>query len=173
MTDQLARLVTTNIEVNGVLLLTLGVVAIFWLTVLTLLLMRQMKINNALLDGGHPRSLKDIVLDQLAQVGSMQTELSNMESRLHDMHRMHNDSIQKIGLVRFSPFEDTGSDQSFTIALLDGNNSGVVISSLHGRDRTRIYTKKIIQGTSEEYGLSDEEKQAVHQAASLRTTPKK
>lgn len=173
MADQFAGLVTTNIEVNGVLLLGLGVVAIFWLTVLTLLLMRQIKVNKALLDGKHPRSLKEVVLDQLAKVGHMQTELANMESRLHDMHRTHSESIQKIGLVRFSPFEDTGSDQSFTVALLDGNNSGVVISSLHGRDRTRIYTKKITQGKSEEYGLSDEEKQAVHQAASLRATPKK
>ena len=69
-------------------------------------------------------------------------------------------SIQHIGLVRFNPFEDTGSDQSFAIALLDDARDGVVISSLHGRSNTRVFAKPVSGGESA-HTLSDEETQAI------------
>lgn len=72
-------------------------------------------------------------------------------------------SIQHIGLVRFNPFEDTGSDQSFAIALLDDARDGVVISSLHGRSNTRVFAKPVSGGVSA-HTLSDEETQAIRTA---------
>ena len=72
-------------------------------------------------------------------------------------------SIQHIGLVRFNPFEDTGSDQSFAIALLDDSRDGVVISSLHGRANTRVFAKPVTGGESA-HTLSDEETQAIRTA---------
>jgi hypothetical protein len=69
-------------------------------------------------------------------------------------------SLQHIGLVRFNPFEDTGSDQSFAIALLDDERDGIVISSLHGRQNTRVFAKPVAKGTSA-HNLSDEESQAI------------
>jgi hypothetical protein len=69
-------------------------------------------------------------------------------------------SLQHIGLVRFNPFEDTGSDQSFAIALLDDQRDGVVLSSLHGRANTRLFAKPVADGSSP-HNLSDEETQAI------------
>ena len=69
-------------------------------------------------------------------------------------------SLQHIGLVRFNPFEDTGSDQSFAIALLDDERDGIVISSLHGRSNTRVFAKPVTGGESA-HALSDEEAQAI------------
>ena len=69
-------------------------------------------------------------------------------------------SLQHIGLVRFNPFEDTGSDQSFAIALLDDRRDGIVISSLHGRANTRVFAKPVDDGESA-HNLSDEEAQAI------------
>lgn len=69
-------------------------------------------------------------------------------------------SLQHVGLVRFNPFEDTGSDQSFAIALLDDARDGIVISSLHGRANTRLFAKPVTNGTSP-HTLSDEEAQAI------------
>jgi hypothetical protein len=69
-------------------------------------------------------------------------------------------SLQHIGLVRFNPFEDTGSDQSFAIALLDDARDGIVISSLHGRSNTRVFAKPVTGGDSA-HALSDEESQAI------------
>jgi len=69
--------------------------------------------------------------------------------------------IQKVGLLRFNPFKDTGGDQSFILALLDKEDSGVVISSLHTRTGTRWYAKRVVKGNSIEYDLSEEEIKAI------------
>jgi hypothetical protein len=69
-------------------------------------------------------------------------------------------SLQHIGMVRYNPFDDTGSDQSFAIALLDDRRDGVVISSLHGRSNTRIFAKPVADGSSP-HNLSDEEAEAI------------
>ncbi len=68
-----------------------------------------------------------------------------------------------ISLVKFNPFSDTGGDQSFVISLLDSQKNGILLTSLHNRDSTRIYAKKITLGKADQE-LSDEEKQALHQA---------
>jgi hypothetical protein len=73
-------------------------------------------------------------------------------------------SFSRVGLVRFNPFEgDTGGNQSFALALLDGRGDGFVISSLHARAVTRMYAKAVAAGASEA-ALSDEESQALRQA---------
>ena len=68
--------------------------------------------------------------------------------------------IQKLGLVRFNPFNEMGGDQSFSIALLNGKDNGVVITGLHTRERTRVYVIDIKGGKSK-HELSDEEKKAL------------
>lgn len=74
--------------------------------------------------------------------------------------------IQKIGLVRFNPFKDTGGDQSFILSLVDGNDTGVIISGLYSRSGTRWYAKRVVKGKSMEHELSDEEKKALNEAKS-------
>jgi hypothetical protein len=66
-------------------------------------------------------------------------------------------------VVRFNPFEDTGGNQSFAIALLDALGDGVVISSLHARGSTRIYAKSVRAGRADG-AASAEEAQALRQA---------
>jgi hypothetical protein len=75
--------------------------------------------------------------------------------------------IQKIGLVRFNPFKETGGDQSFILALVDADNTGVVISSLHTRTGTRWYAKSVVKGQGSEYELSDDERKALKGAQLL------
>lgn len=73
-------------------------------------------------------------------------------------------SFQKVGFMRFNPFTDTGGDQSFVLSLLDETNSGFVISSLHSRENTRLYAKKIIKGEAPDQALSKEEKHILAEA---------
>jgi hypothetical protein len=77
-------------------------------------------------------------------------------------------SVQNVGLVRFNPFQDTGGDQSFALALLDKKGDGVVISSLHSRTSTRMYARPI-KGGAANSSLSGEEAQAVQQAMGKET----
>ena len=71
--------------------------------------------------------------------------------------------VQKVGLVRFNPFKEIGGDHSFSLALLDGKDTGIVVTGLHTRERTRIYTKVIKNGKSE-FELSAEEVKALAKA---------
>ena len=67
----------------------------------------------------------------------------------------------KIKLLRFNPFDNLGSDQSFVLCLLDNTNSGVIITSLHNRESTRVYAKTIKNGQGENDALSKEEAQTL------------
>ena len=71
--------------------------------------------------------------------------------------------IQKVGIVRYSAFKDTGSDLSFTLALLDKHNDGVVLNGIYSREMSNIYAKPVKNGESS-YTMSDEEKLAVQKA---------
>lgn len=75
--------------------------------------------------------------------------------------------IQKIGIVRYSAFKDTGSDLSFAVALLDENNDGVVFNGIYSREMSNIYAKPVEKGNSK-YTLSNEELQAIDKAVNSR-----
>ena len=69
--------------------------------------------------------------------------------------------IEKIKLIRFNPFDDVGGDQSFILVLLNKENSGILLTSLHHRSFTRIYAKPIKNGQGDNITLSKEEKLAI------------
>ncbi len=69
-------------------------------------------------------------------------------------------SLQKVGFVRFNPFGDTGGDQSFAMVLADAQGNGIVMSSLHRRNESKVYAKPLAQWQST-YSLSAEELQAI------------
>lgn len=71
------------------------------------------------------------------------------------------DSKCKINITRFNPFENIGGNQSFILTILDQTDSGVILTSLHNRDLTRIYAKPIKNGQAENNTLSKEEKLAI------------
>ena len=85
----------------------------------------------------------------------------NLHPKKSSIEAASNSTGLKMGLTRYNPFEDLGGDQSFILCLLDQNNSGVIITSLHNRDLTRIYAKPIKNGEGENFTLSKEEKSAI------------
>ena len=97
------------------------------------------------------------------EVKSLQERLENAINDLAALKEAHEKAITKVGIVRFNPFGEIGGDQSFSVALLDSKNSGVVITSHYGKDIQRIYAKPIKEGKSE-YSLSTEEEDAIKKA---------
>jgi len=89
--------------------------------------------------------------------------VARFETRVEALERIAPATIRKVGFIRFNPFENTGGDQSFALALLDGSENGVIISSLYTREGVRVYAKEIAAGASK-HPLSDEEKQALERA---------
>lgn len=106
-------------------------------------------------------------LDTVLRVAHDLDELAVRTAIVEGGARLH---FARLGLVRFNPFNDTGGDQSFALAILDSNNDGFVVSSLHSRTGTRLYAKAIFGGESD-MTLGGEEAQAVAIACSQGETP--
>lgn len=99
-------------------------------------------------------------IDSVEKVGEEQEYLENYCSKLDENM---NTCMQKIGLVRYSAFKDTGSDLSFTLAILDKYNDGIVLNGIYSREMSNIYAKPVKEGKST-YTLSEEEKEAIEKA---------
>jgi hypothetical protein len=113
--------------------------------------------------GSDEQSLEAVLGSHLDRVRAVVQDVQSVSARAAVIERDLQGTFSRIGLVRFNPFEDTGGNQSFALALLDGRGDGFVVSSLHARAGTRVYAKAISNGTSEA-ALSDEEAAARPQA---------
>jgi hypothetical protein len=103
-----------------------------------------------------PQSVEEI----LGEFKVLQSDFSKLSENFKALQNKNIDNLQKIAVVRFNPFNETGGNQSFSLAILDGNDHGFVITSLFSRNENRVYGKPIKNGISE-FTLTDEEKQAI------------
>lgn len=109
--------------------------------------------------------MKAVLENILKQVDVSRKDIDYLKSWCDTIEKDGRLHIQKVGLVRFNPFKDTGGDQSFALSLIDENDTGVVISGLYSRSGTRWYAKRIVKGKALEYELSEEEKRALKEAS--------
>lgn len=116
-----------------------------------------------ILPGGEQASLDEIMSRQLQRIDSLDARVDALNKLQHELEAITQRTLQKVGVVRYNPFADTGGDQSFAIALLDPNGNGLVVSSLHSRTETRVFAKPV-QGGRSRYPLSDEEQDAIKKA---------
>ncbi|OHA62462.1 MAG: hypothetical protein A3E07_01065 [Candidatus Wildermuthbacteria bacterium RIFCSPHIGHO2_12_FULL_45_9] len=112
---------------------------------------------------GNQSSKEQTPKELIQQVQKLQEDLANTKKELQKFQQEMKKAITKVGVIRFNPFREIGGDQSFSVALLDESNNGVVITSYYGRDVNRIYAKPIQKGSSE-YQLANEETEAVKKA---------
>jgi Protein of unknown function (DUF4446) len=161
--DELNRVLTENLAA------VLIVMAVAIVVLLVLVILQSIRIGRAvntyrrLVRDGSGGSLDDVLQAHVARVEQVRGRLGEIDAAQAVLEHRSQTSIQHVGLVRFNPFEDTGSDQSFALALLDDRRDGVVISSLHGRTNTRLFAKPV-EGGASSHALSDEEAQAIREA---------
>jgi len=110
--------------------------------------------------GKKAKDLEDVLISLSDELKKLTLSKEEIEGYLETVERRLRKSIQNINTIRFNPFEDAGSNQSFAIAFLNEHGDGVVISSLYSRERVNVYAKPI-KNYQSEYTLSDEEKEAV------------
>lgn len=96
----------------------------------------------------------------LRDLSTIDARLTALEEGIGRMAEALPRVVQGVGVVRYNPFPEMGSNMSFSVALLDGRANGVVMSVLTNRDGSRVYGKAV-QGGSSSYPLSDEERQAL------------
>ena len=144
---------------------TLSLLVIFlWSLINSLLLWQALRHYQKLIKGVSAGDLKKIFEEHLQRMELIKVDLTALNQQVKEMASADRQHLQKVGFVRFNPFAEVGSDQSFALALLDGLDDGLVISSLHGRDGTRLYAKPVAAAKEKGYSLSKEEKDAINQA---------
>jgi len=148
----------------GNLGIVIGVITLIWLGLLTYFFFKFTASFQNLLSNTDKKSLIEILRDILKQDKSLKMDIDQLYKQYDTLEKDGRSHIQKIGLSRFNPFKDTGGDQSFILTLLNEQDTGVVISSLHSRTGTRWYAKKVIKGKGTEYDLSTDEDKAIKDA---------
>jgi len=149
---------------NSVSLQWLTFLLLVWVVSLTVLVLQTMLHYRRLTKNITKKDLKAVLNQILSRQELDQKEISAINKAVAKLKLDLNLSLQKIGFVRFNPFSQTGGDQSFSLALLDNRNNGIVFSSLHSRENTRLYAKTVKNGKSEDYELSKEELKAIQYA---------
>jgi len=155
--------VTPNI---GIIVVALIVAVVVLAVVVVILLRRSSRLEARLTGmtrGSEGRSLEAGLDAHLEKVFAVGKELDDVTARTTVLEAAQLRALQRVGLVRYNPFEETGGNQSFALALLDAKGDGWVLSSLHARTGTRIYAKTITAGRSDA-NLSEEETAAIRQA---------
>lgn len=142
--------------------LSIGLLAMIFSAILAYRLRLLKRQNEILFSGRDAKSLEQIIAQHSTAISEMDKDVQELFEISNQIHNLSFKGFHKLGIIRFNPFKDIGGNQSFAIAILDGKNSGMVISSLHTREAgTRLYAKPIVKGKSEEYQLTEEENKAI------------
>lgn len=162
MNDFINNILNLQFEV-----LVLFAICFFLIIINCLLLISNIKKTNRVktkynrfMNGLSDRNMEELLETCLGGVNSVSTKNREIELKLNEIERTLIQCVQKVAIVRFNAFDNVGSDLSFSIAILDNNDTGVVISGIYARDSSSTYAKPVSSGKSK-YTLSAEEIQAI------------
>jgi hypothetical protein len=145
----------------GLALAVTGLLA--WAIVMQIRLSRLQRRYARLMSGVDSGDLQEVLDQHIAKLRSALETVSTLEDDTRRIDRTLQHAMQWNGIVRYNAFRNTGGDQSFAWALADGHGNGVVLSSLHARENTRVYAKPLY-GWESPYSLTEEEERAIAQA---------
>jgi hypothetical protein len=112
---------------------------------------------------GDGKNIKEDLEKYMTRVSTTEEEIRKLSVYYKDLDKKTKKCLQKIGIVRYNAYKDTGSDLSFAVCLLDEKNNGVVFNGIYSRDMSNIYAKPIENGTSK-YKITPEEQEAINRA---------
>jgi hypothetical protein len=151
---------------NGYIFLGILVIDVFlaaFLAVLWRRLSRLVRRYNTKIADGNVGQIVDCLAQQTQAISLLESRLDDLNAKLNQHSEDIAKCFQRIGIVRFDAFEDVGGEQSFALVLLNGKGNGFALSSLYGREESRVYAKRITDGQSDR-AMSDEEKAALSKA---------
>lgn len=139
-------------------------IVILWLSLVTFFLVRLHLHYTRLTSNVSQKDLISSLNHLISLSDQNSADIKDLSEKFTNEINENKRHLQKIGFKRYNPFTDTGGDQSFTAAFLDDNGNGIMISSLHSRENTRLYAKKVESGVVENHALSNEEIEVIKQA---------
>jgi hypothetical protein len=144
--------------------LVLTFILTLWLLIVTILFFRFYSSYLRISKNSEKKTLLSIIDDIQRGEKENKKAIDQLGAQYATLKEDVSFHVQKVGLIRFNPFDDTGGDQSFILALVDAHDSGVIVSSYHTRSGTRLYAKNIKAGKSLEHELTAEELKALKSA---------
>ena len=152
-------------------LILTGLIAIFIVAISLFLLVlsglsKTKKTYQNLMKGIENKNLEDIIIDNKKAIDRLEKNYWTINSRLEETEKGLNTCLKNVALERYDAFHGVGGQQSFSIALLDDNGNGIVITTIHGREDSRTYAKYLDKGNSKNT-LSEEEKKVISKALNI------
>ena len=112
---------------------------------------------------GDGKNIEEDLENYMYRVERVEKQNGEIMNNINTINNNLGKCVKKIGIVRYNAFDDVGSDLSFTLAMLDDENDGIVLNGIYSRDTSNIFAKPVEKGKSK-YTLSEEEKQAINKA---------
>ena len=157
-------IIQNNLGISVIGAVIVGVLLIAWNIFLHLNISKIKQNQQQFFSGKNGADLEKTIIDNSQNLKELDRDIQDLYGISNQLHNLAVRSVHKVGVVRFNPFKDLGGDQSFSVALLDGENSGVVISALHTREGNRVYAKPVEKGKAVKHPLTDEEQDAIKKA---------
>ena len=125
----------------------------------------RVQATQSVLLGGGKSDLVDFAVSLQGRIDDLHRAVDEVAAGLVRVDRRVDESVRNVSIVRYDAYEDTGGHQSASLAVLDSQRTGVVVSAIQGRDYARIYMKELDRGRPS-VALSPEEAEAVERAMS-------
>lgn len=160
--------VTANMQAILVAIIVLVFITLLVFININIKLAKMNKRYQQLMQGVEGANLEKLLLAHIEEVKDTSRKVAALDRSCQELQHITKACVQKVGIVRFNAFEDTGSDLSFAIALLDAKDNGVVVSSIFGRNESRTYAKPL-ENRQSTYFLSEEEQEAIKLACTTKS----
>lgn len=147
-----------------IILLSINII-IFILYFISYIKLNKYKKNNELIMKkiGNGRDILELLRDNNKKIEDVELSYKEIKNYIERVDNKTDTCMQKVGFVRYNAFKDTGSDLSFALAILNRNNTGIILNGIYSRETSNIYAKSIENGKCE-YRLSEEESVALNEA---------
>lgn len=159
-----------TLGIENFLYIIIGLICLSFISFI-IVIVKLSKLNNKykkfMIKLGNGKNIEEDLENYMYQVRKVEEQNAKIELSINNLGESMEKCIQKIGIVRYNAFRDTGSDLSFALALLDEKNNGVVLNGIYSREISNIYAKPVKNGVSK-YTVSEEEQQAIQQAVESR-----
>jgi ABC-type lipoprotein release transport system permease subunit len=155
----------TNNPMNGVTVVLALVVIVLFIRV-SIVSRRMKKLRKQYVEvmgNTGITNLEDVIIDLKQSITAQELQSEKLQKQLEQVKDLQQQEKGRVGVLRYNAFSDKGSDLSFSIAVVNASQDGVVISGLHSRDNTYVYAKPINKGESN-YTLTPEERKAIAEA---------
>ncbi len=154
------------IGINNIIILLLAITFILLIAFLVVVA-KMSKLNKKYKEFmqklGNGKNIEEDLENYMYRVERVEKQNGEINRIIKTMDSDLEKCIQKIGIVRYNAFKDVGSDLSFTLAMLDENDNGIVLNGIYSREMSNIYAKPVENGKSN-YTLSEEEQEAIKKA---------